>query len=63
MKITTEEQIIVMGLIESLKPVFSKDGNMYCFLLGKNIQEGICGFGATGWEAALDFYNDFMGRK
>lgn len=36
----------------------SKDGNMYCFLLGDNIQEGVCGFGKTIFEAALDFYTN-----
>lgn len=32
------------------------DGNQWCFLYGENIQEGICGFGDTIYEAALDFY-------
>jgi hypothetical protein len=49
----------VMLLIKSVKPKFSRDGNMYCFLLGENLQDGICGFGKTGWGAALDFYYNF----
>ena len=34
----------------------SKDGTMYCFLWGDNIQEGVCGFGETIFKAAWDFY-------
>ena len=36
----------------------SKDGNMYCFLWGDNIQEGVCGFGETIFKAAWDFYTN-----
>ena len=35
-----------------------KDGNQWCFLYGNNIQEGICGFGKTIFEAALNFYTN-----
>ena len=35
-----------------------KDGNQWSFLYGDNIQEGICGFGDTIDEAALDFYTN-----
>ena len=38
----------------SVKPF--KDGNQWCFLYGKNIQEGICGFGETIFMAAWDLY-------
>ncbi len=33
-----------------------KDGNQWCFRYGENIQEGICGFGDTIYEAANNFY-------
>jgi len=33
-----------------------KDGNQWCFLYGDNIQEGICGFGDTIYQAAKEFY-------
>lgn len=36
----------------------SKEGNMYCFLWGDNIQEGVCGFGETIFKAAWDFYTN-----
>lgn len=36
-----------------------KDGNMWCVLLGDNIQEGICGFGKTPYKAILDFNGAF----
>ena len=35
-----------------------RDGNRWCFLYGENIQDGVCGFGATIKEAALDFYSN-----
>lgn len=35
-----------------------KDGNMWCYLYGNNIQDGVCGFGKTILEAAIDFYNE-----
>lgn len=35
-----------------------KDGNMWCYLYGDNIQEGICGFGETIYKAAWDFYTN-----
>ncbi len=35
-----------------------KDGNKWCFLYGENIQEGICGFGDTIYEAAKVFYTE-----
>lgn len=55
-----KEYEAVMLLINTVKPHFSKDGNAYCFLLGKDIQEGIAGFGKTGWGAALEFYRHFF---
>ena len=42
----------VLSLIHATNPEFRKDRNMYCFLLGDNLQEGIAGFGKTAWEAA-----------
>ena len=33
-----------------------KNGNLWCFLYGDNIQEVICGFGDTIDEAARNFY-------
>ena len=42
---------------EELTPF--KDGNQWCFLLGHNIQDGICGFGDTVLDAAVAFYKDY----
>lgn len=42
---------------EKLTPF--KDGNQWSFLLGNNIQEGICGFGDTILDAAIAFYKDY----
>ena len=44
-----------------------KDGNMWCYLLGEDIQSGIAGFGASPYLAALDFnkqfYKQIQGEK
>jgi len=53
----------VMLLIRSVRPAFGRDGDMYFFLVGGNLQEGVAGFGKSGWEAALNFYKDFFGEN
>ena len=40
-----------------------KDGNQWCFLYGNNIQEGVCGFGNTIYEAAKEFYNNIENEE
>ncbi len=42
---------------QSLK--ISIDGDMYCVLMGENLQEGIAGFGKTLQEAMDKFDNNF----
>lgn len=37
-----------------------KDGNQWCFLYGKDIQSGICGFGDTIEKAADAFYQELL---
>lgn len=37
-----------------------KDGDMWCFLYGDNLQEGIFGSGQTIHHAAVDFYLEVM---
>lgn len=37
------------------KPKIYLDGNMWCALLGVNIQEGVCGFGESPDEAMRAF--------
>lgn len=37
------------------KPKIYRDGNMWCCLLGENIQEGVCTFGKTPNEAICNF--------
>jgi hypothetical protein len=39
------------------------DGNMWCWLLGENLQSGVAGFGETPYLAALDFNKNFLGQK
>jgi hypothetical protein len=53
----------VLRMIGLLKPKFSQDGNMFCFLYGGNLQDGIAGFGETPAKAAEDFFNNFYERK
>lgn len=35
----------------------AKDGDAWCALIGKNLQEGISGFGSTVREALYDLAN------
>lgn len=37
------------------KPTISADGDMWCVLLGENLQIGVCGFGKTPAEAMAEF--------
>ena len=47
------------NLFATLKPRVYIDGNQYCVLLGKDLQEGIAGFGDTIYKAILDFNQQF----
>ena len=53
----------ILEYIAILKPKFSRDGNMFCFLFGENLQEGIAGFGETAYKAAEDFVKSFNEEK
>ena len=53
----------ILMFISELKPKLSKDGNMWCFLWGDNLQEGIAGFGEHPFMAARDFVENFEGGK
>jgi hypothetical protein len=46
-------------IVEKFNLIPYKDGSDWCVLLGKNIQEGICGFGNTPLKAILNFNNNF----
>jgi hypothetical protein len=50
----------VLELIQAMRPRLSRDGNMFCFLYGKDLHEGIAGFGATPMKAAFNFFHTFM---
>lgn len=47
-------------LVATLKPKFGIDGNMFFFLYGNNLQEGIAGFGATPYAAVIDFNKNWL---
>lgn len=51
------------GCISALEAKLSKDGNMWCFLWGDNLQDGVCGFGETIFDAARDFYTNIKREK
>ena len=46
-----------------IKPFKVKDGELWSFLYGDNIQKGICGFGDTIDRAAWDFYTNLKNNK
>jgi hypothetical protein len=52
-------QVAEYNLFSLLKPSVSIDGNQYCVLLGKDLHDGIAGFGNTIHDAILDFNNQF----
>lgn len=45
------------------KPTLSADGNMWCALLGENLQEGVAGFGKTPSEAMTAFDQAFYTER
>ena len=44
-------------------PTLSADGDMWCALLGENLQEGVAGFGKTPAEAMTAFDQAFCNEK
>jgi hypothetical protein len=49
----------MLTLISVLKPKLSKDGNMWCYLYGENLQEGVAGFGESPYQAMVEFDENF----
>lgn len=46
-----------------MRPEVHIDGNQYCLLYGKNLMEGIAGFGSTMAEAAQNFDENWLNSK
>lgn len=44
-----------MNLVTLLRPAIYIDGDKWCCLYGENIQDGVCGFGDTPRQAAMEF--------
>lgn len=44
------------------KPRLFIDGDMYCFLLGDDLQSGVAGFGKSPALAAADFNKNFNAK-
>ena len=59
-RIIAEEQ---MTFVKTYNLIPFKDGNMWCVLLGENIQEGVSGFGETPLNAIIDFNKNFRTEK
>jgi len=45
-----------------VRPVMRQDGNAWCAFYGENIQSGVCGFGASPEEAAVEFDKAWRAR-
>jgi hypothetical protein len=43
------------------RPRFGLDGDQYFFLLGSDLQDGVCGFGKTPADAARAFDRAWLG--
>ena len=60
-----EEEMILLGerralmLFSELKPRLFLDGDMWCCLLGEDIQEGVAGFGKSRMAAITAFASEF----
>lgn len=61
LNVIVQEQELGYVKAFGLKPF--KDGNQWCYLLGDNIQEGVCGFGETPYKAMLAFNKAFNFEK
>lgn len=48
-----------MNLVRLFGTKLSIDGNMWCWLHGENLQDGVAGFGKSPYLAALDFNKNF----
>ena len=59
-KMLVEAERLVLTRFSMLKPSIIRDGDQWCVLYGKDLQEGIAGFGNTpiqaiaNWNKALD---------
>ena len=51
------------AILSMIKPKLSKDGNMYCYLLGSDLMKGTAGFGETPYKAMIDFNNNYYGEQ
>ena len=51
------QQIYMFAQIFKVTPI--KDGNQWCALIGKDLQEGIAGFGDSPFFAISDLYDNF----
>lgn len=56
-----EETKRVVTLATSAGAKLFLDGDQYCYLTGDDLQSGCAGFGKTPFEAAENFYKNFMG--
>lgn len=54
--IVSEQEML---FVKTFNLIPFKDGDMWCVLLGSNIQEGIVGFGNSPLKAVLDFNKNF----
>lgn len=59
-RMNTLTQIEEYNLVSLLKPKIFIDGNKWCVLYGKNIQDGVCGFGSSPQNAIYDFNKAFI---
>ena len=52
-----------IALVSGLSPEFGVDGDQFFFLLGKDLQSGVAGFGSTPHAAMLNFNRNFYNQK
>lgn len=55
-------QQIEFNLFSILKPTLTVDGNQWCCLYGKDLQDGIAGFGDSPYLAILDWNKEWHNK-
>lgn len=58
-----KEMLFSIDLVAKLGLTPYKDGYQWCVLWGKNIQEGVCGFGETPIAAIYDFQGNLFNKQ
>lgn len=57
-ELTSNREHCIVSLLLDSDIIPYRDGNMWCVLVGKDLQSGHAGFGETIYEATINFLKD-----